>query len=62
MDSGWTMGPEDKSQPEKALLIRSKTIFNMFTFGTVSRLMDDSEPGFWFFVVQGTQLHFSGKW
>lgn len=62
MDSGWTMDPCDKSEPEKALLIKSKTFLNIFTFGIVSRLLDDSEPGFWFFVVRGTRLHLSGRW
>lgn len=62
MDSGWTMEPTDRSEPERALLIRSKTFFNKFTFGSVKRLLDDSEPGFWFFVIRGTNLHLSGKW
>lgn len=62
MDSGWTAEGTDKSLPERALLIRSKTFFNKFTLGFVSRLSDTDEPGFWFLVVQGTQLHLSGKW
>lgn len=62
MDTGWALGPQDKSEPERTLIIRSKTFFNKITLGTVSRMMNTEEPGFWFFIVQGTRVHFSGRW
>lgn len=63
MDSGWTQDSDaDVSRPENTLKIKTKTILRRLTVGTVTRFDDETEPGFWFLVVQGTGLRLTGKW
>lgn len=61
MDSGWSKEPDAVSDPNRAIVIKSRRI-GRIVVGTVERFMEPLEPGFWFFSISGTNIHLSGKW
>ena len=62
MDSGWTEGNPDVSNPDKVMLIKSKRPVKGVTFGTVTYAYEPTNDGFWFLCVPALRLYLTGKW
>ena len=64
MNAAWSYDVTERSVPERAMIIRSKSI-GPLTFGTCRRLepiLHEKQQGFWFLMMKGTRLHVTGIW